>query len=357
MQRLRILLTTCGALTSPSLIDAIKQNGEREITVVGIDGFPHVAGALLVDRFYQVPPSSEDETAFVERIVEIVGREAIDVILPCGHEDCLAIAKRRDMFEAAGAKVAVSPYEILVRGFDKGLVYETLREHDAGAPEFYCASTFDEFLVASDRLGYPKEPIVLKPRLSRGGRGVMILHPDIDFASLLNSKADINYPFEYVAGLLRQQRQFPQVIVMEYLPGEFYSVDLLADHGRPLITVPKIRLWGTPSQTLRGLVDLNPPVIAVAQKACRAFGFSYNVNFEIKLSRTGAPMIYDSNPRLAASTAFCAAAGANLVYFAIKLALGEEIPTLAIKNRVMMIRYFKELYLRNGQVQDSSCPV
>ena len=54
---------------------------------------------------------------------------------------------------------------------------------------------------------------------------------------------------------------------------------------------------------------------------------------------------FDFNPRIAASVAFCSAAGANLIYFALKMALGEEVPKVEVKDGVMMLRYFKELYV------------
>jgi carbamoylphosphate synthase large subunit len=59
----------------------------------------------------------------------------------------------------------------------------------------------------------------------------------------------------------------------------------------------------------------------------------------------GVPLPFDFNPRIAASTAFCSAAGANLIYYALKMALGEEVPDVNVKDKVMMLRYFKELYL------------
>ncbi len=317
--------------------------------LVGVDSFPSAAGSFLVDKFYQIPSSISQTEAFVKALENIVFREAIEVILPCGNEDCLTIAHSKEIFETKRCKVALSSHRVLLKSFDKGSAYEILRNHNIGAPEFYYVRTYDEFLSASRKLGYPTQPVVLKPRMNRGGRGVMILHPEIDFEQLLNNKPDINYSYDFIAGLLMKLKKFPEVILMEYLPGEFYSVDLLVKDGKPLVTVPKIRLWGTPSQTLRGIVDLNPLVIQVAEKACSAFGFDYNVNLEIKFSKRGNPVIYDLNPRLASSTAFCKAAGANLPYLAIKLALGEEFEIPKVRDRVMMIRSFKEIYLNNGQ--------
>jgi hypothetical protein len=58
----------------------------------------------------------------------------------------------------------------------------------------------------------------------------------------------------------------------------------------------------------------------------------------------GVPLPFDFNPRIAASVAFCTAAGANLIYYALKMALGENIPRVQVKDNVMMLRYFQEHY-------------
>jgi carbamoylphosphate synthase large subunit len=75
------------------------------------------------------------------------------------------------------------------------------------------------------------------------------------------------------------------------------------------------------------------------------------VNIEFACDKKGVPLPFDLNPRVAASVAFCTAAGANLLYYALKMALGEDVPKLEVKDGVMMLRYFKELYVHPaGQV-------
>ncbi|MEJ5328357.1 MAG: ATP-grasp domain-containing protein, partial [Candidatus Bathyarchaeia archaeon] len=118
----------------------------------------------------------------------------------------------------------------------------------------------------------------------------------------------------------------------------------LAKNGKALVIVPKLRVLGNPSQTIIGLVKKDPYIEEMTAKISQAFGFDYTVNIEMARDDTGAPLPFDFNPRIAASTAFCSAAGANLIYYALKMALGEEIPHIAVKDRVMMIRYFKEYY-------------
>jgi hypothetical protein len=117
-----------------------------------------------------------------------------------------------------------------------------------------------------------------------------------------------------------------------------------------LIVVPKIRVFGNASQTLIGKVHRDPVVEESIARISEVFGFDYNINIEMAYNREGVALPFDFNPRIAASVAFCAAAGANLIYFALKMALGEEVPKVEVKNGVMMLRYFKELYI-NGDYE------
>ena len=138
--------------------------------------------------------------------------------------------------------------------------------------------------------------------------------------------------------------KFIQLLAMEHLPGTYYSVDVLSENGRIIYAIPKIRIVGTASNTTIGQVDMNPDTIDLARQACKAFNFSYLQNYEMKLNSEGQPRIYDINPRGGASLALCAAAGVNIAYYAVKMAVGEDIPQATIKDKMKMIRFYDEYY-------------
>ena len=188
----------------------------------------------------------------------------------------------------------------------------------------------------------------MKPIMSRGGRGTRILTKQSVAHSLLNEKPGTliaNY-FDIKKTLKEfDAESFPELVLMEYLPGTIYSVDFLAKKGKTLAIVPKVRIIGNPSQTIVGMVKRNPVIENMISQISQVFKFDYTVNIELGTSLDGAILPFDLNPRLGASTAFCTAAGANLIYYAMKMALGESIPNFEVKDKTIMIRYFKEHYV------------
>lgn len=347
------MLTCAGGVISPSHIESLRVNPEgRRVRVVGTDMTVPCVGQYLADTFYRVPSGTSPE--YVTCMLEICQREGVNVVFPASHEEALALARRREALEQLGVVLAVSRYEVLDAAFNKKRAYQTLRDHGLPCPDYRVARNLSEFKAAADALGIERSPVVMKPVLTRGGRGARILTRKGAERALLNEKPGyLEADYDEVTRVLSrlQEEAFPELILMEYLPGPIYSVDFLAKAGEPLAVVPKVRLVGNPSQTLVGVVKRDAYLEEQTKRISRVFGFDYTVNIEFACDKKGVPLPFDLNPRVAASVAFCTAAGANLLYYALKMALGEDVPKLEVKDGVMMLRYFKELYVHPaGQV-------
>ena len=196
-------------------------------------------------------------------------------------------------------------------------------------------------------LEYPEKSVFLKPTISVGGRGAMLVSENIGYKKNEREENSMKYNLKSVLEMFSKinDDDFPELIAMEYLTGEYYSVDVLSENGNIIYAVPKKRIKGNASNTIIGQVDLNHDVLEQAKKACNIFNFNFLQNYEMKMNEDKQPMIYDINPRGGASLAFCKAAGVNLMYYAIKMALGEEFPRgNKIRNNVKMIRGYHEYY-------------
>jgi carbamoyl-phosphate synthase large subunit len=307
---------------------------------------PGGLGRHIADVFYQVPPRKNPQ--YLATILDICKKEKIDVYYALGEEETLAAAKNKLAFDTVGTKV-ITPGtpEMLTIATNKILWHNYFEKKSIPHANFKNIDSLEMIAKAAYEMGYPDQDLVIKPAVSKGGRGARIITAkDLsqEYYSVVTSepKMSLESFIEMLAPL--KGKEFMPLLAMEYLPGTAYSVDVLSRSGEILYAVPKIRLSGSASNTVNGQVDLNQATIDLATAACKSFNFSYMQNYEMKLDHQGQPKIYDINPRGGASVALCAAAGANIAYYAVKMAIGESIPKVNIKDKVKMIRFYDEYY-------------
>ncbi len=340
MKDVRVLVPSIGHPTRPSLVQAMRGDGERKVEIVGADMDADGIGPFVADKFVHVP--GRTDPGYIDRVLEICRDERIDVYYALGEEEAIGSAERIAEFKRLGVGVIHPGRAEMVRiASSKARYHEFFAQHGIPHARFRAIATIDELEPALAALGYPDDDVFLKPAFSKGGRGARLVSArgyvaaDVPVQTLATVQ-------ETLAPL--RGRPFPELVAMEYLTGTYYSVDVLSRDGTPYYAIPKIRVRGNASNTTVGEVDLNRDVIDLATRACKAFGFSYLQNYEMKLDRRGEPRIYDINPRGGTSLILCAAAGANIAYFAVKMALGEEVPRVAVKDHVRMLRYYKEYF-------------
>ncbi len=346
MRALKLLIPSVGRPTHPSLIACLRNNGEREVSIVGVDMDADGLGPHIVDRFYKVPPRSEP--AYIEEILNICESESVDVYYAIGEEETIAAAERMSDFQDIGASVITPGTPDALRiATNKCLWHDYLAERGISHADYRSVHSLEEVGEAAHALGYPREDVFVKPAVSRGGRGARILtSKDLSRSYYSDRSSEPPLSLESFCDMLAPLASggFASLLMMEYLPGTSYSVDVLSANGQAIYVIPKIRIAGSASNTVVGQVSLDRDVIQMAEAICEAFGFSYLQNYEMKLNRHRKPMVYDINPRGGASVACCAAAGVNIAYYAVKMAVGETIPRREIRDGVKMIRYYSELY-------------
>lgn len=345
MRDLRVLVTAAGGPGAPGITWALRHNGERQIKVIGADMDPAAVGFALMDGAYVVPHGMDPE--FTLRMLEIAQKEAIDVILPLSSMELLAFAAARRNFEAIGTRVTVSDYEALRIANDKGQLYDFLNAQGmACAPEHRSVEGLTDFVKAVYDLGYPQFPVVVKPRIAGGSRGFRILDAQAEtLENFLNRKPEaVSTTLEALCRILESANPFPALVVMEYLPGKEYSVDLLADRGEPLIVIPRSRDRIKQGISVRGTVERNEELIELSSQVCRALGLSFNLNMQFRYDANNVPKLIEINPRLAGTVIMCVGAGVNLPYLGVKLALAEPLPEIQVRWNTRMARYWQEIF-------------
>ena len=251
-------------------------------------------------------------------------------------------------FEKEGICMAISPPLSTVVANNKAMLLWFLFLKGAPVPKYKIVSAWEEFREAVRFLGFLEKPVCFKPPISNGGRGFRIIDDTVDASDiLLNQKPNSTYiHYDEVDHILADVEPFPILVVMEYLPGPEYSVDMLCDHGEPLYTIPRLRQTIKEGITTVGVTENNKEIINYCEQIARCLNLHGNVGIQVKANEDGEYRILEVNPRLQGSVALSVASGVNLPYLGVKLALGEEMPRdLKVKWGMKMYRHYEEVFI------------
>jgi carbamoyl-phosphate synthase large subunit len=346
LEKVTVLITGAGAPGAAGIIKSLRLNGERDVVIIGVDAnLKESVGAGKVDRSYEVPLASSPD--FIPRLLSICQHEKVDVVIPLVTNELFHFARNKELFSNTGIKVLVSDFEKLQIANSKYSLMKFCQSINVPVPEFRLVKTLKEFESALNALGYPSDRVCFKPPVSNGLRGFRILNETSDrMDSLMNEKPNNVYiSLQEFRQIALESSYFPELLVMEYLPGEEYSIDALGDGAECCMVIPRTRDKIKMGISFVGTVIEEQDLILYSKLIIKKLGLYGNIGFQFKRDIHGVPKIIESNPRVQGTIVLCTAAGYNMVYNAVKVALGEQLPIPEIKWGTKMFRYWDELYL------------
>jgi carbamoyl-phosphate synthase large subunit len=233
-----VLVSAAGAPGTAALVRALRENGERDVRLVGTDMAERSVGRHLCDAFHLVPPGSDPE--FGSAMLDVVQEEGVDAILPQSSFDLLGLAEAKGRFE--GVAVMVSSPEAIRRSNDKAQSYALLDEIGVPGPKWRRVVGGEAVAEAARELGYPDEEVALKPAFSSGSRGFRILSAAADRREqLLKNRPGVAEALrlEELVDLLGDDDT--PLLVMELASGLERTIDGIAEGGRIVLAHPKTR--------------------------------------------------------------------------------------------------------------------
>lgn len=344
MKELTIIITGAGAPGAPGIIKCLRSNGERKVRIIGVDVKERVGTRCMLDDFRTICPASSPY--FCDMMYAIAKEVKADIIMPLVTRELERFAAETERFAAIGTQVCVCPLTSLHIANDKGLMLDKLAANGVPVPGYIRVTKAEEFEAACKKLGYPERTVCFKPSRANGSRGFRIIDPSIDKGHLLfNEKPSSVYmSFDEAQQILSSMDSIPELLVMEFLPGAEYSIDMLVDNGKTLLCVPRKRLAMNGGISVNCLMENNQEIIDYCREVVRVLDLDGNIGVQVRADRDGKFRILEINPRVQGTIVACSASGVNFPYLSVKRKLGEPLPDVEIKWDVEMFRFWDEAY-------------
>jgi len=256
-------------------------------------------------------------------LLEVCRQNEIQVILPGQSADIRILSEQAMLFNEAGVQLAVANSECLDILDDKSKIGLFLKTRGFDVPREYQPNSLE---------GLPY-PLFIKTRFDIGIKKI----------------AKVNNPEE----LKQLLRVTEKPIIQEYLDGEEYTVDILADlSGKVIMTSPRRRLEVREGISTKGITVKNELLSKLAAACVEAFPLPGVSNVQIIVDQSQNRLcVVDVNPRFAAGgLPLAIAAGFNIPDLLIKLLLGQPLKIVEPEAGLVMMRYWHSVCVRSDQL-------
>ncbi|MFC3040092.1 ATP-grasp domain-containing protein [Virgibacillus xinjiangensis] len=336
MDRINVLVTGIGGPTAQGILRGLK--GEEHTYLVGTDRRTLTSGNLFCDTFYQTPPYRELE-AYKSTIKEIVEKENIHAIFPTLHDE---IEIYRDFRHELDCEVALpysNHFEVLN---DKQKTYEFLEERGLGhyVPKYFGFNSSSELLQLKQSHFAKDEYVCVKKVTGNGSLGFAILTNRDNFLKAIKSGKSKIYNIDDYCAIDSSDRR----IIMDYLDGREYSVDIFLHRGEVVTAVPRERSQVSNGIVLDGTVVKKQDLIEASISISERLADSGFINLQFIETDDGFKLT-DVNARFGGSHVMSLGAGVNFPYLFLQYNILGEQPKVEPNWNTRMIRYREHFFV------------
>lgn len=344
-----ILLTGVGAPGVEGTLYALRQ---MSAFIIGVDADPQAVGRYVCDEFRTIPMAREGEP-YLAALRSLCDEYQVDVIVPQNTAELLLLAANKPLFEAIGTKIVVSDAASIERANNKYLLLEESRRLGLPTCEYALCTDFEHLRMEVQQRKEREQWTVVKPPCGNGSRGVRIIIED-DAAKrkedfYRQKPSSLYCTIDELYAILGDT--FPELLVMDYLEGEEFTVDVLRTE-KSFAAIPRKRESMRSGITFRASLDPDEAMIRASRELAEALDLRYCFGFQFKRNKEGIPMLLECNPRVQGTMVMSVMAGANIIAAAVHAALGEQEPELAVKWDTKLVRYWGAIGVNeNGVVK------
>lgn len=275
---MRIMITGANGPAGIALGD---QLAGTEHTVIGVDM------DTTANTYFEIiePICAAREPQMITQLQELVEAHQIDLLIPTVSDELPYVAAATEAGVFGDTLVAIGPHQAVAAAHDKYLTMQALATQNVSIPAFALPSEFADLDEAIAALG---TPMIIKPRVARGGRGVQVIEAGETIG--WDSLDDSLVLQEFASGI-------------EYAP----MVHLMVDDQEPLVVVvEKTELKEGRVGNAVSTELVSGPAVAdvakVAAAAVRGMGLKGAIDLDIRRLPNGRPVVLEINARFGANS-------------------------------------------------------
>lgn len=279
MDNINVLVFPCGSEVALEIHRSLKFS--RHVTLFGANSISD-HGRFVFENYTGDLPFITDDT-FINKLAVLVKKLNIDAIYPA-MDGVINILKENE--GRLGCKVIGAPVDTTNLCLSKSLTYSTLRDV-VHVPKVY--NTVDEV---------PSFPVFMKPSIGYGSRGAKKV-----------------FSTEQIA---LQLKDYSDSILMEYLPGEEYTIDCFTDrNGKLLFSGARVRQRISNGISVNTIPVEDDRFKKFADKLNKTITFRGAWFFQIKKNKQGDLVLLEVASRMGGSSALYRNKGINFALLSV----------------------------------------
>lgn len=309
MEKIKIFRSAVGSMPSWGLINELQDKG---VEVVGLDSNPLSFGFYLLKKHYVVPNGNQPE--FIERLMELIDKERPNALVSGPEEELLTLAKNKKLVESKGTLVLCPDEKYVEICMNKEKLHQSFKELGVSVPKLFENKSSVVF------------PCVVKPKLGRGSTDVYIA----------KNNEELNF---YI-------KKVKDPIIQEFIEGEEYTVDVVADkEGNAFSIVPRLRLATESGISVKGKTVYDKEIIECCRRLAKHLKLFGPSCIQCIRGREGLKFI-EINTRFGGGSILSIKADPTIIPNLLKMIRGGiPEPSKGFKEGLIMLRYHSEVFI------------
>ena len=331
-----ILFSCADGIFSIQNIIALSKITDFKFKVFGLD--IRKVKSINKDFFYKVsvcPDPYFHMNQYVSFIKTYCLKNNIDVFFPMSDTE-IEVLSNSDLSQL-DTKILIPPKKHIKILTDKFEFLSYLNKKKITDEEIHQIDSLKDLIRLQESRKEFRNEVVIKPRQSRGSRGVMIINNKRKFTEPILNRNCVIGPCKDVYNYVKQKNiKLKNFFLMKYYSNTNFDIDCYASKSEIKYLVVRRRNWVNHLSSVNEActIERNLKIEKLVKKIIETLNFSGVLDLDISLDKNSNPRIIDMSGRLSGSVSSALTANLNIFEAILKDVFSIPYKKRIIKNNV-----------------------